>query len=123
MDTILKSVQRIDFKNSNKKVYDISYNDLKLRVFSPLVVGRKGEYYQLLYDLLGKGYSKVAVDGKLQNLRELITLDKNKKHNIDVLVDEFFVSELASGEGSSRERLSEAVEKALAESSGLLKVE
>src|SRR3989344_2800347 len=123
MDTILKSVQRIDFKNSNKKVYDISYNSSKMKIFAPLVVGRKGEYYQLLYDLLGNGYSKVAVDGKLHNLRERINLDKNKKHDIDVLVDEFFIAELTSLSGAMRERLSDAVEKALEESNGLLKVE
>ncbi|HEY4517585.1 MAG TPA: ATP-binding cassette domain-containing protein, partial [Candidatus Paceibacterota bacterium] len=121
MGTILKSVQTNT--RSNKKVLGVDYSDLKLRIFSPLIVGRKGEYYQLLYDLLGKGYSKVAVDGKLHALRERITLDKNKKHSIDVLVDEFFIQELAKGPEAVRERLADAVEKALEESGGLLKVE
>ena len=39
---------------------------------APVVVGRKGEYYQLLYDLLGKGFEKAKVDGKLVTLREQI---------------------------------------------------
>src|SRR6202035_4802933 len=59
------------------------------------VVGRKGEYYQLLYDLLGKGYTQVKVDGEIKKLREQIILDKNKKHDIDVLVDEIYLSELS----------------------------
>src|SRR3989338_183915 len=121
LSTILKSVQK--GTHANKKVMGVNYSDLKLRIFSPLVVGRKGEYYQLLYDLLGKGYSKVAVDGKLHNLRERIALDKNKKHSIDVLVDEFFIQELAKGPEAVRERLADAIEKALEESGGLLKVE
>ncbi len=41
-------------------------------IYAPVVVGRKGEYYQMLYDLLGKGYEKVMVDGKTQSLREKI---------------------------------------------------
>src|SRR3989344_2064391 len=123
MDTILKSVQTAGAKSVNKKVMGVSYSDLKLRIFSPLIVGRKGEYYQMLYDLLGKGYSKVLVDGKLQKLRERIVLDKNKKHTIDVLVYEFFVNELVHDPGATRERLSDAVEKALQESEGLLKIE
>ena len=47
-----------------------------------MVRGRKGEYYQMLYDLLGKGYSHVRIDGKLHSLREQITLTKTKKHDI-----------------------------------------
>ena len=124
MHAILESVQKINLKTSSKKVYDISYNNLKLKIFSPVVVGRKGEYYQLLYDLLGKGYARVAIDGVVHNLRDRIELDKNKKHNIDILVDEFFVSELMSAQKSGvGERLADAIEKALEESAGLLKVE
>ncbi len=123
MATILETIGEVNLKASGKKVLGVPYNDLKLRIYAPLVVGRKGEYYQLLYDLLGKGYSKVAVDGKLQNLRERITLDKNKKHSLDALVDEFFVTELAGGSDAVRERLAEAIEKALEESGGLLKIE
>src|SRR3989338_5601100 len=101
----------------------VAYNTLKLKIFAPLVVGRKGEYYQLLYDLLGKGYSAVKVDGQLKKLREQIILTKNKKHNIDVLVDEFFLTELKDKKSGASERLSESVERALTESKGLIKIE
>lgn len=84
-------------------------------ILSPIVRGRKGEYYQLLYDLLGRGYQTVIVDGKKYSLRERIEMAKNKKHEILVLVDSINLKD-----SGSSERLSEAIEKALEESDGLL---
>ncbi len=115
--TILETVSAGE-KNKKGSVLGVPYDKQKIKIFAPVVVGRKGEYYQMLYDLLGKGYTQVKVDGVLKKLREQIVLDKNKKHNIDVLVDELYVSELPTSE-----RLSESVEKALEESKGLLKIE
>jgi excinuclease ABC subunit A len=89
-------------------------------IFSPIVRGRKGEYYQLLYDLLGKGYSEVLVDGERHSLRERINLTKTKKHEISVLVDSISLSDFKQDEKSALERLSEAIEKAITESDGLL---
>lgn len=89
-------------------------------IFSPIVRGRKGEYYQLLYDLLGKGYSEVLVDGDRHNLRERINLTKTKKHEISVLVDAISLDDFKNDEKSAHERLSEAIEKAIQESDGLL---
>lgn len=106
-----------------KKVMGVSYSDATVRIYAPVVVGRKGEYYQLLYDLLGKGYEKVKIDGTIKKLREQIILAKNKKHDIDVLVDEIFLSEFAESKVNAKERLSEAIEKAIEESGGLLKIE
>jgi excinuclease ABC subunit A len=98
MGTILETIKSIDVSEKEKKVMGVAYNDLKLSLYSPIIVGRKGEYYQLLYDLLGKGYEKVKVDGQVKKLREQIVLDKNKKHSIDVLVDEIYLSEFTSEE-------------------------
>lgn len=94
----------------------------KIRIASPVVVGRKGEYYQLLYDLLNKGYEKVIVDGEEKSLRERIELKKNFKHTIDVVVDDIFVSEFADDPKGARERASEAIERALHESDGLARI-
>lgn len=116
-----EAIARTDLHS--KSVLGVSYNDAKIKIFSPLVVGRKGEYYQLLYDLLGKGYTEVKVDGKMKKLREQIILAKNKKHDIDVLVDSMYASELVGDKSSGRERLSEAIERALAESNGLIRLE
>ncbi|MCC2630269.1 MAG: uvrA [Candidatus Paceibacter sp.] len=123
LHTILETVHGIDTASKKKAVMGVEYDDLKIKLYSPVVVGRKGEYYQLLYDLLGKGYTQVKVDGELKKLREQIILDKNKKHDIDVLVDEIYLSEFKDDKSGAKERLSEAVEKALEESKGLLKIE
>ncbi len=128
MDTILTTVKSIDTKGKDKKVLGVEINDLKVGLYAPLVVGRKGEYYQLLYDLLGKGFERVLIDGEEKKLREQIILSKTKKHDIDVLVDEFYLSDIkgigapAGDKKGTKERLSEAVERALTESEGLLKV-
>ena len=117
-----------------REVMGVSIQEDTLKIYAPLVVGRKGEYYQLLYDLLGKGFERVKIDGEARNLRQQIILAKHKKHDIDVLVDEILVSELKrpserkgelkGGEKKAAlERLSEAVERALQESGGLIKLE
>ena len=120
---ILKTIKETDLKKSSKKVKGATYNNLKLKILAPVVVGRKGEYYQLLYDMLGKGFERVVVDKKEHSLRERIELDKNKRHDIDVVVDEIFLSEFETSPADAQERLSEAVELALRESQGLIKIE
>lgn len=122
---VLKSIEGKEIKNAKdaKEVMGVSISKARVSIFSPLVVGRKGEYYQLLYDLLGKGYEAVKIDGKILQLREKIELSKTKRHDIDVLIDEIYVSEFRDDPKGSRERLSEAVELALKESNGLVKVE
>jgi excinuclease ABC subunit A len=108
---------------SEETVLGVSISRGKVAIFAPLVVGRKGEYYQLLYDLLNKGYETVKIDGQIKQLRERIELKKNQRHDIDVLVDAIYVSEFTEDSKGSRERLSESVELALKESNGLVKVE
>ncbi|HEY4484016.1 MAG TPA: excinuclease ABC subunit UvrA [Candidatus Paceibacterota bacterium] len=108
-----------------------------VKIYAPVVRGRKGEYYQLLYDLLDKGYSEVLIDNKKYNLRERIELSRNKKHDIDVLIDEIDTADFVRVEtkktalkekiteaeyDNAYSRLVEAVERALLESSGLVRV-
>ena len=123
LEAIVEGVKSAERKSHKKEVMGVEISGDKIRIFSPVVVGRKGEYYQLLYDLLGKGYTHVKVDGKLKKLREQIILSKTKKHDIDVLVDEFYTSEIEALGGNIKERLSESIERALTESNGLIKVE
>jgi excinuclease ABC subunit A len=122
-ESIMRTALSSDLQGSNKKVLGVAYNDLKLRIYAPVVVGRKGEYYQLLYDFLGKGYEQAKIDGKLVSLRERVTLEKHKKHTIEILVDEIFVSEFKSNKKNAEERLSESLERALHETNGLVKIE
>jgi len=93
-----------------------------VEIFSPVVRGRKGEYYQLLYDLLGEGFEDVLIDGERKKLRERIVLEKNKKHDISVLVDKISVEDFKNDFKSADERLAEALEKSLLESDSLVHV-
>jgi len=124
---ILDSIESREVKDATKaqsqKVLGIEVSKGRVSIFAPVVVGRKGEYYQLLYDLLGKGFETVKIDGEIKQLREKIVLTKTKRHDIDVLIDEIYVSEFTDDVKGSRERLSEAVEIALHQAGGLVKVE
>ncbi|MEK7602211.1 MAG: excinuclease ABC subunit UvrA [Patescibacteria group bacterium] len=115
---------RIRAKSGAKdgEVMGVPLDRSQVVIYAPVVVGRKGEYYQLLYDLLSKGYEKAVIDGKLHTLREKVVLDRNKRHDIDAQVDSIFVSEFARTPDQARERLSEALELALKESDGLVKI-
>ncbi len=120
MNFVFEKVDEIGKHAPKDTVMGVEYSTLKVGIYAPVVRGRKGEYYQLLYDFLSKGYTKVRVDGKVKNLRDRIELTKTKKHDIEMLVDEFFVSEFKDNEKGVRERISEAVERGLEETDGLV---
>ncbi len=123
IETIQKIVKNIyKTEDKDKGILGTYIDKKRFFIYAPLVIGRKGEYYQMLYDLLGKGYEEVRIDGVSKKLRERITLDKNKKHNIDVLIDTFYISEIHDASASFFERLSESIEKAIEQSEGLLRV-
>ena len=122
---VKKSIEEREIKRLKsdiKNVMGVEVSSARVAIFAPMVVGRKGEYYQLLYDLLSKGYEVVKIDGEIKQLREKIILTKTKRHDIDVLVDEIYVSEFTNSPKNATERLSDAVELALKESGGLVKV-
>lgn len=121
LSTILSFVDTLTSKTS-KKIMGVDIDKDKLQIFSPVIVGRKGEYYQLLYDMLSKGFQKARIDGKVYSLRDRIVLAKTKKHDIDIMVDELYLSEIKTKTESVKERLSEAVEVAIELSDGLLKI-
>ncbi len=122
MHTIIEFVESIDVSKDQKEVLGVKYDDFKVQLFAPVVVGRKGEYYQLLYDMLNKGYTKAKIDGHIVSLRDKIVLSKNKKHDIDIMVEEFYMSEILKKEATFKERLSEAIERSIQESNGLIKI-
>ena len=81
-------------------------------ILAPVVRGRKGEYYQMLYDFLNAGFSEVRIDGKYHSLRERVELSRYKAHDIDLVVDRL-PSGMNFKEKDNRLRLSEAIESAL----------
>jgi excinuclease ABC subunit A len=119
---VVKKIGELGKKGANKKVMGVEYNDLEVHIFAPVVRGRKGEYYQMLYDYLAKGYTSVRVDGKMNLLRDNITLTKTKKHEIDLLIDSFAVHEFSDDKEDFEMRLSEAVERAINEAEGFIRV-
>ena len=84
----------------------------KIRVLSPVVHGDKGTHKDLLEDLKKDGYSRVRIDSNEYELSEEITLEKTKKHNIEVVIDRLIIKE------DIRSRLNEAIELACKLSKG-----
>ena len=86
----------------------------KISVFSPIIMDGKGEHIELLSQLMAEGFSKVRVDSQIYAINKVPLLEKNKKHNISVLVDQLLVDE----SGDCRQRLTESIETALRFSQG-----
>ncbi|MEZ4103519.1 MAG: excinuclease ABC subunit UvrA [Candidatus Paceibacterota bacterium] len=119
---VKNKIRSLKNSTNKKEIMGVEYTEDSVHIFSPVVRGRKGEYYQMLYDFLGKGYSKVRVDGKIKNLRDSIELSKNKKHDIDLLVDSFSFNETLNSTEDFEMRLSESIERAINESDGFVRI-
>jgi len=85
-------------------------------VLAPVIRGRKGEYRQLFEDVKRDGFVRVRVNGDIKDLSEEILLDKNKKHNIDIVVDRLVISD------TIKDRLTDSVETSLKLSDGMVVV-
>ena len=89
----------------------------RFQVLAPVVRGRKGEHVKVLESARKSGYVRVRVDGIIYELSEEIKLEKNKKHNIEIVVDRLSVKE------GMEKRLTESVESALALADGLVMID
>jgi excinuclease ABC subunit A len=90
----------------------------RIIIYSPVVRGRKGEFQKLIRRFIKDGFTRAKIDGELISLEEDdIKIDKNKKHNIDILIDRLIIKENISN------RLIDSVETALNLSNGLVKIE
>ena len=86
----------------------------KFQLLAPVVRGKKGEHQKVFEDARKSGYARVRVDGSIYDLTEEIKLDKNKKHNVEVIVDRLMMkADLAR-------RLTDSVETAASLSGGLI---
>ena len=81
----------------------------RLIILAPVVENRKGEFRDLLENLKGDGYTRLRIDGVIQNLTDVQTLSKNKKHAIEVVVDRLTIKD----DAAFRHRLTDSVETAL----------
>ena len=91
----------------------------RLLVLAPLVKDRKGEHQQLLVTARRGGFARVRVDGFVRDLTEDITLDKMKKHSLEVVVDRLVVRRGKEAEGD-RSRITDSIETALRLGEGLV---
>ncbi len=101
VDQIVDSVMKLEDKT-------------KIQILSPIVRGRKGEYVKELDGVRKSGFVRVRVDGAVYDLSEDIRLDKNKKHNIEVIVDRLTINE------SIKSRLTDSIETATHLSDGVV---
>lgn len=88
----------------------------KIQVLAPVVRARKGTHQKLLDGIAKNGYVRVRVDGYIIELADSIVLDKNKKHDIDVVIDRLIIKE------GIEARLSQSMETALSLAEGLVKI-
>lgn len=84
----------------------------RIQVFAPVMRGKKGQHKKLITDLSKEGYARVIIDGEMYDIEEVPELSKNKKHDIDVVIDRLAVRE------GIESRLSDSLQVALQKSGG-----
>ena len=89
----------------------------RFQILAPVITGRKGEYRDVFTELATSGYARVRVDGDTHSLTEPPVLDKQKKHDIDVVVDRL------AAKPDARQRLADSVETALKLANGVVAVD
>ena len=89
----------------------------KIQILAPVVRDRKGEHIKILEDAKKSGYIRVRVDGNIYDLSEKITLEKNKKHNIEIVIDRLVVRD------DIKKRLTDSIETAMSLTDGIIIVD
>ena len=95
---------------------DSTAGDAMIGILAPMVRDRKGEHLHLFADAIKNGFTRVRIDGIITDLNQTPSLDKKKKHSIEIVVDRL------RSNADNRLRLAESIETALAHSGGLLTV-
>lgn len=111
-------------KEIRKQTVDLIVDDImkmpertKIQLLAPVVRGRKGQHVKLFEQMKKSGYVRVRVDGDMYELSETIELDKNKKHNIEVVIDRLAVKD------GIQQRLADSIENVVKLAEGLLIVD
>ncbi|MCP4113731.1 MAG: excinuclease ABC subunit UvrA [Desulfobacteraceae bacterium] len=89
----------------------------RIIILSPLVTGQKGTHEKLFKRLKKEGFARVRIDGETLEIEDVSKLDKNKKHNIDVVVDRLVIKD------SIKNRLADSLELALSQSGGIVTID
>lgn len=97
-------------KYSEKQIIqeiESSYNDSSIIILAPVVKGRKGHYRELFESISKKGFLKVRIDGKIENLVSGLRVDRYKVHDIEIVIDKLKISS-----DGKQERLKKSIETA-----------
>lgn len=89
----------------------------KIQILAPVIRGKKGEHQKVLESIKKEGFIRVVVDGEMHEITDEISLEKNKKHNIEIVIDRIVVKEGIEG------RVADSIETALKLSDGLVIVD
>ncbi len=90
----------------------------KISIFSPIIMDGKGEHIELLGQLMAEGFSKVRINDEIYMINKVPLLEKNKKHNISVLVDQLMIDKT----NDCKQRLTESIETAIRFSNGSIDI-
>ncbi len=90
---------------------------IRIQILAPVIRSKKGEFTKLFENMQKEGFVRVRIDGEMFELTDDIELDRNKKHDIDIVVDRLVMKE------EIRNRLTESIETAMAHSDNLVKVD
>lgn len=104
-------------KQTVQQVVDSVLNlkhDANIQILAPIVRGRKGEFKETFKEIKREGFVRIRVDGKIQEVARLKALEKNIKHNIEIVVDRLVINE------RFKDRLTDSVELALKHGSGMI---
>jgi len=120
--TIDEMVDRVVRESEKQIEAETKKKSKRVLILAPVVRGRKGEYYQMLYDFYNDGFAKARIDGTVKSLSERVELSKYKAHTIEILMDELTREELGKINKDTRQRLSEAMQSAAERAGGLVTV-
>ncbi len=105
-------------KNLDEIINEIksTFSGKEILVLAPIVKGRKGQYKELINNLMGQGFTRIRLDGKIVKLSENLTIERYSIHDIELVVDKIFVSE------NSEKRLRDSVSLSIAKSDGVVMI-
>lgn len=105
--------QIVDNIISYPKRFDTKNEGIKIQLLSPIVKNRKGTYEELFQRFLAQGYLRVRVNGEVFSLEEDITLDRYKKHNIELVIDRLVITPESASDDDFVKRITDSVELGL----------
>lgn len=116
-----KRVQQYGVDEVVDLVFD-GFKNQKIRIFAPVIRGKKGDYLTVLNDFFRQGYEKAMIDGKITDIKSVKRLERYKSHTIEILLDEANIKDRKDASKDFVSRISQSIEEAASKSDGLIVV-